>query len=439
MKLTHVCLTISASLCGSLLLAQETPLAWSAASQFSYNIEKVTATPVTSSSWTVKVVFSVSNPAPSPAFPDPFWNIKTALPITGGALRVLVGWDASELTNTNSRGNLNPVPTAPSSVGAALPVSLNTLAGPTAAQPCTSANCPELGAIPAAGRYTVSTTVAPMEFPSGRTITTAIIAIEGRLVCPLTGPVLPGCPVANGLATAAYIPVKSAAKTVSLTSAPAAERRKIVDIANCKKCHDGAKHGDSVVPRLSLHGANRNENLLLCVMCHNANQTDIPFRASGAEESIDFKRMIHGIHAGKFRKTPLKIVGFQGTLYDFSTVRFPGELRDCTKCHVNGSYALPLSAKALGTTINTRSAQATATSLRTIDVDPANDLRITPTAATCSGCHDNSEVRSHMTRKGGASFSTTQQSIVPGVTERCASCHGPGKEEDVRKAHELKR
>jgi OmcA/MtrC family decaheme c-type cytochrome len=70
-------------------------------------------------------------------------------------------------------------------------------------------------------------------------------------------------------------------------------------------------------------------------------------------------------------------------------------------------------------------------------VNPANDLKITPTAAACSACHDNSEVRSHMIRTGGASFATTQDKIGTTVKERCAGCHGPGKDKDVRKVHEL--
>lgn len=439
MKLTRLSLALSAALCGTVLLGQETPLAWNAASNFAYTIERVTPSPVSSSSWTVKVIFSVANPAPSPAFPSPVWDIKTALPITGGSLRILVGWDGAELSNTNSRGNLNPVATAPSNIAAAAPISLNALAGATAAQPCTPSNCGELGASPMTNRFTVSTVVNPIAFPPGGAVSSGIVGIEGRPVCPLTGPLLPGCPSTNGAATAANIPVTSAARSFSFTGAAVADRRKIVDIANCKKCHDGAKHGDTVVPRLSLHGANRNENLLLCVICHNANQTDIPFRASGPEVSIDFKRMIHSIHAGGFRKTPLQIVGFQGTLFDFSHVRFPAKLRNCTACHVGASYALPISPKALGSTIDTRSTQATATALRTVDVDPANDSKITPAAASCSGCHDSSEVQRHMVRTGGASFGTQQQNIVSGVTERCVNCHGPGKKEDVRKVHEIGR
>jgi DnaJ-class molecular chaperone len=62
---------------------------------------------------------------------------------------------------------------------------------------------------------------------------------------------------------------------------------------------------------------------------------------------------------------------------------------------------------------------------------------MTPTAATCSACHDKSEVRSHMVKMGGASFSATQANIGITIKEKCANCHGPGKDKDVRKAHEI--
>ncbi|HEY5308603.1 MAG TPA: hypothetical protein VIK97_08855, partial [Casimicrobiaceae bacterium] len=96
----------------------------------------------------------------------------------------------------------------------------------------------------------------------------------------------------------------------------------------------------------------------------------------------------------------------------------------------------PLRAGVLGTTTQTKSAYLTVP--RSIDADPTNDVKISPIAAVCSSCHDKTEVKAHMVRTGGASFATTQAAIGTTVRERCASCHGPGKEEDVRRVHEIR-
>jgi hypothetical protein len=42
-----------------------------------------------------------------------------------------------------------------------------------------------------------------------------------------------------------------------------------------------------------------------------------------------------------------------------------------------------------------------------------------------------------MIRTGGASFATTQAQIGFTVKERCDSCHGRGKDRDVRKVHQI--
>ena len=81
------------------------------------------------------------------------------------------------------------------------------------------------------------------------------------------------------------------------------------------------------------------------------------------EEAIDFRTMIHGIHAGQasnggFRAKGITIYGFSGA-NDFSTVVFPGKLNDCTACHIGTSYQLtgiwapPTANGILGTTITT--------------------------------------------------------------------------------------
>jgi OmcA/MtrC family decaheme c-type cytochrome len=175
------------------------------------------------------------------------------------------------------------------------------------------------------------------------------------------------------------------------------------------------------------------------------------------EEAIDFKTLIHGIHAGAqtnydgteahgFRETGLVVWGFPGAPcdafggpasnsceHDFSHVRFPGILQDCDACHLSGTYELedaweyPTSNGVLSTTVSTL-----------VNTDPADDLNISPTAAVCSSCHDSLLARSHMLVPGSALFGETQATIdsAAGITpETCALCHGPGRSSDVEVVH----
>ena len=89
------------------------------------------------------------------------------------------------------------------------------------------------------------------------------------------------------------------------------------------------------------------------------------------EESIDFKRMVHGIHAAAVRENKLQIVGFGGFsvhVYDEEEVQFPGDLSNCTACHTSDGFTLPLPSGVLGTTIDTGSNHAS----------PVDDTVITP-------------------------------------------------------------
>lgn len=430
--------------------AQTPPPAWSFAPQFRYNIENILVSTPVPGSWDVKVVFSITNPGTGEV-----WDIKNALPYqsAGASLTLDIAWDVkTDFVNTGSANALlSPVLTTALGTAPASPIQVRNLHSPTAgASRCTSsAQCP--GVADFFNRFWVQQRVTPIRFTQN--VTTGRVALEGHPVCNGLVACPPGPPYAN-------IPVRSetadfsfVANTTPVRAVIADPRRQIVDFdTKCVTCHDGKKldRAGAPIPRLSLHGNNRTENLKLCVMCHNPNQTDVAFRVitadartSAAETSVDFKRMVHSIHAGGFRSKAFTVIGFNTSINDFSGVRFPSSLQNCLNCHVEtsgkGSFELPLQASVLGSTISTGSTYALAAGvLRTIDVNPANDLKISPTAATCSGCHDKAEVQSHMTRTGGASFATTQAAIGVSVKERCANCHGPGKEEDVRRAHEIR-
>jgi OmcA/MtrC family decaheme c-type cytochrome len=177
-------------------------------------------------------------------------------------------------------------------------------------------------------------------------------------------------------------------------------RRTVVATAKCNVCHSF----------LSLHGENRNQ-IEQCVMCHNPNENDKAFRppSQGPPQTINFAQMIHKIHTGENLAADggsLVIFGFGGSKNDFGDVRFPGDRRDCSKCHVNGSEQLPLQAGLI----------------------PIDDQRgpidpIGPIASACTGCHVSLATASHTLAN------TTR------LGESCAVCHSPQGDFSVDKVH----
>jgi len=321
----------------------------------------------------------------------------------------------------------------------------------------------------AANIYTV-TKQSPLP---GGAVGTGRVALEGHLALP------------DGSARMA---IKSAVRDFVITGT-LTPRRDIVDIDKCNNCHE----------QLSLHGGNRTDEPRLCVMCHNPSLTDISYNNdfnSGpcvaltypdnrarpkrtddglvtgnilsplescldgkTQESADFKRLIHGIHAAQ-RDDPatsevveghgFRRQGIQVRRDDFSHVRFPGILQDCDTCHLPGTYVLedsletPTLSGLQSTTIAATPAANDTNSDPIVYGDSLNnqadDLRISPTAAACSGCHDSAVAQAHMISPGGAVFGKTQGEItnmVEGNFETCAICHGPGRSFDVEVVHGL--
>ena len=208
----------------------------------------------------------------------------------------------------------------------------------------------------------------------------------------------------------------------------AAPRREVAELDKCLTCHG----------QLSLHGNNRTDNLQVCVACHNPRNTDREVREIAAtpptdgkdEETLDFKVMVHGIHAAAMRENPLQLVGFRGFttyVYDEEHVHYPGRIENCLTCHADGTFAVPLAASVLGTTVDTGEDHAS----------PVDDTVTSPTAAVCASCHDSGGARTHM-EQNGASFATTQSALDDGdVAEQCATCHAEGRSASVSRAHGL--
>ena len=193
-------------------------------------------------------------------------------------------------------------------------------------------------------------------------------------------------------------PIKYVAVTGTLTP-----RRTSVSMTQCNSCHE----------TLRMHGEQRS-NIEECVICHNPNESDVSRRpaSEGVPESVSFQRMIHRIHSGEELTQDFTIFGYGGSKNNFNEVRFPGDRRDCAKCHVNtASYSLPL-----------KTGISSVTTLRDY-FSPQG-----PGTAACLGCHDNRDAAAH------AYLNTT---TFGGTTpaEACATCHGTGKDWDVAKVH----
>ena len=95
-------------------------------------------------------------------------------------------------------------------------------------------------------------------------------------------------------------------------------RRQVVSTANCASCH---------VNLGFVHGGTRG-NTQECSICHNPTLTD-----GTSNQSVNMAWQIHSIHRGSDLANPYVL----GTT-NYQSVLFPGDLRDCTECHLTGTY-----------------------------------------------------------------------------------------------------
>ncbi|MGH9443271.1 MAG: OmcA/MtrC family decaheme c-type cytochrome [Thermoanaerobaculia bacterium] len=244
----------------------------------------------------------------------------------------------------------------------------------------------------AAFNGTLSTYTFHAAIPANATGTWAIAAEARRTVTIDVGDSDQNPSVTEGAINPVfYIPV---------TDSTPQPRRQVVDIAKCNVCHD----------QLSLHGGQRFV-VEECVICHNPNANDKALRPAdaGSPESISFQRLIHRIHTGENLTHDYTIYGFGGSVNNFNDVLFPGDTRDCQKCHVAGAYTPPLPLTNLP-----------------VQTPPPPQEWYTPqqtTAAACLGCHDTQEAAAHafvMTAPFG---------------ESCAACHAADDEFAVDRVH----
>lgn len=209
------------------------------------------------------------------------------------------------------------------------------------------------------------------------------------------------------------IRIKSANQDFRFDGAPlAAEqgRREVIDFEQtCMACH----------MQLSMHNGARTNNTQLCVVCHTPNMTDVNNAARrGAlstldgqfEESEDYKRLIHAVHAaGKSGKAGFRIDPIQHRANlrpDLSAPRatgFPNTLSNCQACHIqnedSGKWTFELDQLPKGQIGSSAITHDWATvpedDRGTTNYDPEgkrhnldNHMKMSPITSVCSSCHD---------------------------------------------------
>jgi OmcA/MtrC family decaheme c-type cytochrome len=221
------------------------------------------------------------------------------------------------------------------------------------------------------------------------------------------------------------------------------ERRAIVDSEKCASCHEWFEG----------HGGNRVYEMAICTLCHvpNLSSSGRTLDLNHPEDTQNLKEMIHGIHASDVRDRDYEHVrNFNGNanVYNWSEVTFPANTADCTICHIEGTYGLPLPGDLLSTVVRTTGV-ADGQDLTTADVTTARsganlpnatDWVNTPTASSCFYCHTSEQSWAHMVQNGAqlslpAGGVVTNRSSLSGIVESCSICHGEGRSSDVRVVH----
>ena len=240
-------------------------------------------------------------------------------------------------------------------------------------------------------------------------------------------------------------------------------RRVIVDTAKCNSCHE------QLGTDPAFHSGARND-ANACAFCHTPNRSS----SGWAADSRTFIHGIHGMNAtaqiltvNRKRTVPYTWAGVSVT-DNFSKVVFPGDLKKCTTCHLDGTYdfsapqyTAALRANLLNVTAATGKFSSTSTTafrnspyviqdnatdygggfaynVATGVTTAAADANLvhSPIASACFSCHDDTKTvgPNHMANDGGGSIYGTR-GVAKTKSERCLDCHGVGKASPIKTKH----
>lgn len=279
---------------------------------------------------------------------------------------------------------------------------------------------------------------------------TGVVAVSGQTgVYEVTSPVAPPSGTASAAAfmdghpvvAGEEIPVRSEIRYFGVGTNAAQPRRVVVAVEKCDSCHGW----------VNAHGRNRAENPQVCAVCHNPKASDWLKRqgttAQGTEESVDFKRLVHGIHSGRMRQNDYVVWGFNPVnaatggnpgrpiTYPSNAEGIPTGFGNCNLCHATDTWRLPLGADVQATTV---------TDTKNTPTDQADDTGIGAVRAVCSACHDAVDYASTDTalpvcntlaRVNGAAC--RHSGGTPFGDTTCVGCHQTGGTADIATKHPI--
>jgi OmcA/MtrC family decaheme c-type cytochrome len=259
------------------------------------------------------------------------------------------------------------------------------------------------------------------------------------------------------------VPAMVAASGNTPDGKPNVARRVIFSETKCNNCHD--RLGTSP----NFHDGNY--SIAMCPTCHTPNQ------GGSTGWSASFRVWVHGIHSASKRAVPFTWHAVSKT-DNYSTLMYPGVLKDCQQCHLPGTYdfsaaqytpdlmARMLNVQATTGKLNPGSATAyvfpqaapvgsgnwayglkvdnttdygtgwsinPATGSLVAPTTQANNLVSSPITAVCSTCHDAATATAHMENNGGSFYDPRSAAVTR--TEQCLVCHGNGKTADISTVH----